>query len=153
MTCGRSHKGANAWQRAAPSRHAQGKSFSSSRSQSSSSSTSVSPSPASGEAAKAQLAKWMQEAKSSKAMADKKTAKQQFDKSLREFKYCEGNVCYDAVKQFCAANKLAPADEVELMQFIRYAREHGLIDEKTAKAAATRDVNTLCSVWVDKRGK
>jgi len=95
---------------------------------------------------KAQLAQWKKEADAKKKSEQKKKAKQQFEKALLDFKYCVGNVCYDAVRDFCAANKLAQPEATELIQFMRYAKEKGLVDPSQKP-----DIKVLCETWAKKR--
>lgn len=114
-----------------------------SRSRSAESLSSDSTSKAAKEDVLAKLAKWQAE--------DKRRAQKQAEKALLDFQYCVGNVCYQAVGDFCEAHKLSPAEGSELMKFIRYAKEKGLVTPETAQAASKRDVNTLCKVWAEKR--
>jgi len=135
------------------SRDAPRRKFATSRSRSAESLTSSSDSAGqSKDALKAQLAKWQAEATTKKSAEERKRARKQAEKALLDFQYCVGNMCYQAVGDFCAANNLSPAESTELMKFIRYAKEKGLITSETARAAAAKkDVKTLCKVWAENK--
>lgn len=117
--------------------------FAASRSRSAESVTSQS-SKSSKDDVKAQLAKWQSEAKAKKSVADRKRAKEQHKAALLEFQYCvPGDDCSRVVQKFCSANQLSAPESVDLMKFVRYAKEKGLVQ-------SSEDAKTLCSVWASK---
>lgn len=66
----------------------------------------------------------------------KKQAADRFNDAVTEFKYCVGQSCRQGVKDFCRAAQLDEPTTVQLMNFIRYAREKGVIDYDVSASSA-----------------